>query len=632
MSCEAELPIPGVMLDDSQNTSHTPTPCHSCPPSTSRHSHNSSTCYHPETLQTVQGDDLFEDEEGMVPDPNVYQMEVCMAETIPMGSQPSDSESAVTADEGHQSSTSDIGQSSSQRTSTLCHTQDASEAEVEVAKLTMEPTIRISVVTRKLTIRKRCSAIAQCELESQQGKIIELQKIIQQWEEEQEVLRAQLEMKANMESQLQDLLKESHKTLNKALEQCDLELNERVNAVQATLMGTTNRQSLQPDRMDTMETSTMTNGSSMPMPTRSPKQHTCPSAQAAGPSAWATGPLARALGPSVPVSAVTPNLDTIRKLRKKHRFSCKTRLIGVLLEEQNEGNSPRAPSIEQEPSVPPHDQLPNPQTSAFTDALTRGIETALRNVFTSGQFSQYTKQSPCKRRIQAKEVDEIRVIETQEEHNFYLEKVQLLFQEKFNFAHDMDFIVYEPADKDEVHAYEYEDGPGPNPEHLQFDLAKNSKSPWNSMRYAWRVAVLDHIVKLKTEGNEDDAGAWKWLQRLVKTLGEHGMSSDESDIGNDVEEVLRVKNMGWRHSIARELDLVDLQQLVDTDIFAPQGSRPMRRIRAPGNPESCRDAVKGLPLSLYDSAWVASLRQHQLDKLNTCEEQFSWMQIAVASI
>ncbi|KAI6138146.1 hypothetical protein EDD17DRAFT_1435622, partial [Pisolithus thermaeus] len=188
-----------------------------------------------------------------------------------------------------------------------------------------------------------------------------------------------------------------------------------------------------------------------------------------------------------------------------------------------------------------------------------------------------------------------------------------------------------------------EDGPGPNPERLQFDLAKNSKSPWNSavlgilcqqlkdqctteqwpmqrpdtyirrlltewykrLRTTWRNAqpkltekgtvetpaetearlvaerqvvlkqcrqttrcrILDHIVKLKTEGNEDNTGAWKWLQRLVKTLGEHGMSSDESDIGNDVEEVLRVKNMGWRRSIARELDLVDLQWLVDTDIF-----------------------------------------------------------------
>ncbi|KAI6104031.1 hypothetical protein EV401DRAFT_2079251 [Pisolithus croceorrhizus] len=627
MSCEAELPIPGVMLDDSQNTSHTPTPCHSCPPSTSRHSHNSSTCYHPETLQTVQGDDLFEDEEGMVPDPNVYQMEVCMAETIPMGSQPSDSESAVTADEGHQSSTSDIGQSSSQRTSTLCHTQDASEFSGRGGGSQTDYGAHHQDKCRYEEVDY--SQALQCELpvnclKSRITDFRPLLSIIQQWEEEQEVLRAQLEMKANMESQLQDLLKESHKTLNKALEQCDLELNERVNAVQATLMR----------RKPKLLIWNIGNHEPPEPPTRSHGYH-----GDIYDDKWVVHAHAHKITQTTYMS-ISTGCRTISmghrtigaKLRKKHRFSCKTRLIGVLLEEQNEGNSPRAPSIEQEPSVPPHDQLPNPQTSAFTDALTRGIETALRNVFTSGQFSQYTKQSPCKRRIQAKEVDEIRVIETQEEHNFYLEKVQLLFQEKFNFAHDMDFIVYEPADKDEVHAYEYEDGPGPNPEHLQFDLAKNSKSPWNSMRYAWRVAVLDHIVKLKTEGNEDDAGAWKWLQRLVKTLGEHGMSSDESDIGNDVEEVLRVKNMGWRHSIARELDLVDLQQLVDTDIFAPQGSRPMRRIRAPGNPESCRDAVKGLPLSLYDSAWVASLRQHQLDKLNTCEEQFSWMQIAVASI
>ncbi|KAI6110837.1 hypothetical protein EV401DRAFT_1890956 [Pisolithus croceorrhizus] len=599
MSHEAELPIPGAMLDDSQNTSRTPTPRHSCPPSTSRHSHNSSTCDHPETLQTVQGDDLFEDEEGMVPDPNVYQTEVRMAETIPTGSQPSDSESAVTADEGHQSSTSDVGQSSSQRTGTLRRARDASEfsgggggsqtdygahhqdkcryEEVDYSqalrrelyvKKEAANNMRMRMRSLKATCQsleeqnRRLQAIAQCELESQQGKIIELQKIIQQREEEQEVLRAQLvmdqqaaslqhrndieslrqEMKANMESQLQDLLKESRETLNKALEQRDLELNERVNAVQATLMveketEIANLEHREPrtarasnlDRMDTMETSTTTNGSSMPMPTRSPEQHTCPSAQAAGPSARAAGPSARASGPSVPVSAVTPNLDTIRKLRKKRGFSCKTRLIGVPLEEQNEGNSPRAPSIEREPSM----HSPG------------ALKPALRNIFASGQFSQYTKQSPHKRRIQAKEVDEIRVIETQEERNFYL-------------------------DKDEVHAYEYEDGPGPNPERLQFDLAKNSKSPWNSCeqwpmqwpdtyirrlltewykrlrttwrnaqpkltekgtvetpaetearlvaerqvvlkqcrqtthcrsRYARRVAVLDHIVKLKTEGN-----------------------------------------------------------------------------------------------------------------------------------
>jgi hypothetical protein len=42
---------------------------------------------------------------------------------------------------------------------------------------------------------------------------------------------------------------------------------------------------------------------------------------------------------------------------------------------------------------------------------------------------------------------------------------------------------------------------------------------------------------------------WQWLQQLVKTLGEGGMSSEESNIENEIERVLRVKNMVWRHEI-----------------------------------------------------------------------------------
>ncbi|KAF8833243.1 hypothetical protein BDN67DRAFT_986157 [Paxillus ammoniavirescens] len=224
--------------------------------------------------------------------------------------------------------------------------------------------------------------------------------------------------------------------------------------------------------------------------------------------------------------------------------------------------------------------------SAFMEALTKGVETAMKNIFTSGQFSPYVKQSPHKRKVQAREVDEIRVAETKEERTYYLEKVQLLFKEKFDFAHDMDFIAYDPADQDEVHTYKYEDGPGPDLEHPQFDLTKNSKSPWNSavldillqqlkdqcMKEQWpiqqpdayimkllaecrqegssveavspnhsplKLVLLDHIIKLKTEGNKDDTDAWRWLQKLVETLGEHGMSSEESDVENEVEEVLR---------------------------------------------------------------------------------------------
>ncbi|KAI6128615.1 hypothetical protein EDD16DRAFT_1458983, partial [Pisolithus croceorrhizus] len=69
------------------------------------------------------------------------------------------------------------------------------------------------------------------------------------------------------------------------------------------------------------------------------------------------------------------------------------------------------------------------------------------------------------------------------------------------------------------------------------------------------------------EENEDDADAWKWLKDLTTTLGEHGMSSEESGIENEVEVVLRVKTLPWRRSVERELDLIDLQRLLDDDIF-----------------------------------------------------------------
>ncbi|KAG6376539.1 hypothetical protein JVT61DRAFT_2534 [Boletus reticuloceps] len=151
-------------------------------------------------------------------------------------------------------------------------------------------------------------------------------------------------------------------------------------------------------------------------------------------------------------------------------------------------------------------------------------------------------------------------------------------------------------------------------------------------KYARRATVLDHIIKLKVEAGEDDIDVWKWLQGVVQRLGEHGMSSEESDIENEVEQVLRVKRMDWCRGIERELDFLDLQRLVDVDVFAPQGSRPMKRIRESGNPATSRDAVKGLPRAFYNRAWITSLTQRQLEGLDIPEESFSWMQVAVATV
>ncbi|KAG1906069.1 uncharacterized protein F5891DRAFT_934860, partial [Suillus fuscotomentosus] len=64
-----------------------------------------------------------------------------------------------------------------------------------------------------------------------------------------------------------------------------------------------------------------------------------------------------------------------------------------------------------------------------------------------------------------------------------------------------------------------------------------------------------------------DNFTWRWLQRLIRTLGEGGMSSEESDVENDIETILRVKNMTWRRAVEREMDIVDHQRLMDDDIF-----------------------------------------------------------------
>jgi hypothetical protein len=148
-------------------------------------------------------------------------------------------------------------------------------------------------------------------------------------------------------------------------------------------------------------------------------------------------------------------------------------------------------------------------------------------------------------------------------------------------------------------------------------------------KYLRRAMVLEHLVKYKTNEDEEDAPGWQWLQRLVGTLGERGMSSEESDVENDIETVLRVKNMTWRCAIECELDIIDHQRIVDDDIFAPQGSKPMKQIRSAGNPTTSRAEVDGLPEALYNKEWLAGLTLRQVERLSISDERFRWMKVAV---
>ncbi|KAG1853564.1 hypothetical protein C8R48DRAFT_675830 [Suillus tomentosus] len=148
-------------------------------------------------------------------------------------------------------------------------------------------------------------------------------------------------------------------------------------------------------------------------------------------------------------------------------------------------------------------------------------------------------------------------------------------------------------------------------------------------KYLRRATVLDHLVKQKTDDKEEDLPVWQWLQQLVKMLGECGMSSEESDLENDIETVLRVKNMVWRRAVECELDIVDHQRLADDDIFAPQGSKPMKRIRAARNPKTSRVPAEELPKALYSEEWLMGLSKRQVEKLSISDKRFKWMQVAV---
>lgn len=127
-----------------------------------------------------------------------------------------------------------------------------------------------------------------------------------------------------------------------------------------------------------------------------------------------------------------------------------------------------------------------------------------------------------------------------------------------------------------------------------------------------------------------DVASWQWLHHLIETLGEHGMSSEESSVENGVENVLRVKQMQWRRNIDPELEIIDRERILDSDVFSAQGSKPLPRKRAMDNPPTSRTPVNSLPFALYDSAWLLQLTERQSEILQASEAAFPWKKVVVA--
>lgn len=107
------------------------------------------------------------------------------------------------------------------------------------------------------------------------------------------------------------------------------------------------------------------------------------------------------------------------------------------------------------------------------------------------------------------------------------------------------------------------------------------------------------------------------------------MSSEESSVEDGIVNVLRVKNMEWRRDIEKELEIIDLQRVLDKDIFGSQGSKPLLRKRAAENPVTSRDPPVGLPMALYDSMWILQLTKRDMESLKISDKRFPWMKVAM---
>jgi hypothetical protein len=137
------------------------------------------------------------------------------------------------------------------------------------------------------------------------------------------------------------------------------------------------------------------------------------------------------------------------------------------------------------------------------------------------------------------------------------------------------------------------------------------------------------MIKHKEANKASDLASWKWLSAVVDRLGTDGMSSDDSSM-EGVETVYRVKNMAWRRDINRYLDIIDDERKENSDIYCPQGAKPIKRIRGHRNPVSTRAPVQELPRTFYDDDWYGlDSEEHRLLTLNVSEEAFTWFNLLV---
>ncbi|KAI6166753.1 hypothetical protein EDD17DRAFT_1505109 [Pisolithus thermaeus] len=167
-----------------------------------------------------------------------------------------------------------------------------------------------------------------------------------------------------------------------------------------------------------------------------------------------------------PPACATPQMQSKAVQRYMH-YEHQEDELEILCTSTTEWETPMSPSHN-------NDQY---QASTMIDAVTKGIEATLRSILANGQALPKLK----------------------------------LFKEKFNFMHDTEFIGYESADPQDVHAYEYEDGPSP-------DVNSPIFNPMCSPLSAWNGAIIDNLLWALQTQCKDKNWPIHWSDAYLRSL------------------------------------------------------------------------------------------------------------------
>ena len=141
--------------------------------------------------------------------------------------------------------------------------------------------------------------------------------------------------------------------------------------------------------------------------------------------------------------------------------------------------------------------------------------------------------------------------------------------------------------------------------------------------------ILEKMIDIKESEDATDTPIWIWLRRLIKTLGEEGTSSDESDVDEQTGyTIYRVHKMLWRRNVNFEISMINKLRFQDKELFSNKGSKPLPRLRNDRNDDSSRETPpKGLPRAVYNNDWIAKRSRLEKRRLEIPREPFEWMSL-----